>query len=347
MGPLSVTYLMRISPRLVFLSLISVALPAEGAVCIGQNCELLRSVVERTGVPLEAVLGEVQGNIIDPIVDSQGNMASWEGGSLDVTPRGSGGGVKVTLWGGTSFSWIATNSSILGNTFNTTFPTGIARMGGSIELPLTPTTDGIINIGFWHGDPGYGSGAVKGTNEETAARLGGGFRTRLFEGSHTSIFLSSGFILGFRRFSTEYDDGKTMGIRTGLGRIGWNGAEKYSDSVAFASLPATLGGTLKAWDLTLSAEGGGVASYQVGQYYVEKFGPAGPFFGTSGYYNIGLASNGSLEGAQLWPLVRIGLEWNFVGGGSIIGNWHPKLGDRPHHIGAGLGWQFLKQPLNP
>jgi len=332
---------------LILMTFLTVQSPASGAVCIGHNCELLRSVVERSGVPLEEVLRNIQGNIIDPIVNSQGNMAAWEGGSLDVTPRGSGGGVKVTLRGGTSFNWITTNGQILNTRFNNTFPTGIARIGGSIELPITPTTDGIINLGLWHGDPSYGTGLMIGNNEETAVRLGGGIRTRLYEGTSASIFISSGMVVGFRKFSTEYDDGKTMYIRTGAGSIGWNGIEKYSDSVVYASLPATLGGTLRLWDLTFSAEGGGVASYQMGEYYVEKFGPAGPFFGTSGYYNTGLSANGSLEGAQLWPLVRIGLEWNFIGGGSIMGNWHPKLGSRPHHIGAGIGWQFLKQPLNP
>jgi len=128
--------------------------------------------------------------------------------------------------------------------------------------------------------------------------------------------------------------------------MNWSGVEKYSDSVIFASIPSTLGGVIKIWDITFSVEGGGVASYQAGKYDVEKFGPIGPFFGESGYYNIGFSSSDSLKETKISPIVRIGFEWNIIGGGSIIGNWNPKLGDRPHHIGAGIGWQFLKQSPN-
>lgn len=313
---------------------------SSAAICVGKNCELLESIAESKGLSLQSILDNIQGNIVDPIVDSQSRMVTWEGGMLDYSPAGSQDGIKVTLWSGTSFNWTTVQSNFFGRDFRAEYATGIMRIGAATEVALSNSTDLIINAGFWYGDPDYGTGFMNGTNNEKTARLGMGLRHTFLHVGMTRLYFATGVVGGVRHFNTSYE-GSRFFLKTPMGEIGWAGIESYSEEALFVSTPLTAGGNLKLWNVTLGAEIGVRYSYQAGQINIGKFGPVGPFFGQSGFYNIGVASERTVELMQIWPIIRMGFEWNVFSDMSILGNWKPKLASSPHQVAAGVGWKFL------
>jgi hypothetical protein len=113
---------------------------ASSAVCVGKNCSLLEAVTEAKGIPLQIVLDEIQGNIIDPILDSQMTMATWENGTLEFSPAGAPEGLKVTMWGGTSWNNVPVNGKLLGTNYSSEYSTGAMSLGGALEYPLAHDT---------------------------------------------------------------------------------------------------------------------------------------------------------------------------------------------------------------
>jgi hypothetical protein len=267
-------------------------------------------------------------------------MVTWEGGMLDYSPAGSQDGIKVTLWGGTSFNWVSSQANFFGREIRTEYTTGIIRIGAATEVPLSSSTELILNAGFWYGDPDYGTGYIIGTNNEKTARLGAGARHTFLNAGMTKLYFTAGVVGGIRYFDTSYEGSKFL-LKTPIGEVGWSGIESYNEEAVFVSTPLTVGGNLKLWRVTLNAEAGARYSYQVGKISIGKFGPVGPFFGQSGFYNIGVSSERSIESMQIWPILRLGFEWNVFSDMSVLGNWHPKLGSNPHHLAAGVGWKFL------
>lgn len=335
------TYFMRLFTGLIF-ALIFLSSTASAAVCVGKNCELLESIASSKGLSMQSILDNIQGNIIDPIVDSQSRMVAWEGGMLDYSPAGSQNGIKVTLWGGTSFNWVSSRANFFGKEISSEYTTGIIRIGAASEIQISNSTDLILNAGFWYGDPDYGTGFIIGTNSEKTARLGVGTRHTFMNFGITKLYFTAGVLAGIRHFDTAYEGSKFL-LRTPLGEVGWSGIESYSEEAAFISTPLTIGGNLKFWRLTLNAEAGARYSYQIGQISIGKFGPVGPFFGQSGFYNIGVSSARSVDSMQIWPILRLGFEWNVFSDMSVLGNWQPKIENSPHHLSVGAGWKFLSE----
>jgi hypothetical protein len=318
---------------------------SHAATCIGQNCALLEEIALKNGVDLSSVIENIDRNIIDPIVDSQGKMAAWEGGMLDYSASGSDGGIKIFFWGASSFNWVQTQSNFFGRDYKAEYATGIVRIGASSEIPLSQSTDLVLNGAFWSGNPDYGTGFMIGETHEKTYRIGIGIKKTYFQWTGVKIYSSSGLIFGSREFQTAYEGSKIV-LRTPAGVIGWSGIEKYSDSVDYFSIPFTFGAVAKWGDVSLGVESGARYSIQGGTYQVEKFGPVGPFFGQSGFYNIGFSSSSSLERSEIWPIARINLEWNFYSDAIFAGNWSPKIGSNPHHVAGGFGWKFLTINLN-
>lgn len=333
------TYFMRLITRLIFASIFATS-TASAAICVGKSCELLESIAGSKGISLQSILDNIQGNIIDPIVDSQSRMVAWEGGMLDYSSAGSQNGVKVTLWGGSSFNWVFSQINFFGKEIRTEYTTGIIRIGGATEIPLSNSTDLILNAGFWYGDPDYGTGYIMGVNNEKTARMGVGTRYTFLNAGMTKLYFTAGAVGGIRYFDTSYEGSKFL-LKTPIGEVGWSGVESYNEEAVFISTPFTAGGNLKLWQVTLSSEVGARFSYQTGQIIVGKYGPVGPFFGQSGFYNIGVSSEKTIESQQIWPILRVGFEWNAFSDMSVLGSWHPKLGSNPHHLAAGVGWKFL------
>jgi len=321
-------------------ALLLVSSVSHAATCIGKNCALLEEIAMKNGVDLFSIVENIDRNIINPIVDSQGKMASWEGGMLDYSASGSDAGIKIFFWGGSSFNWVQAQSNFFGKDYLAEYTTGIMRIGVSSEIPLTMSTDLILNGSFWSGDPDYGTGFMKGDTHEKAYRAGIGIRKTYLQWSGIKLYSTSGFIFGSREFQTSYE-GSRIVLKTPVGPIGWSGVERYVDTVNYFSMPMTFGAVVKWGDLSLGGEAGARYSLQGGSYYVEKFGPVGPFFGQSGFYNIGFTSSSNLERSDVWPIMRINFEWNFYSDASFVGNWSPKLGTNPHHVAGGLGWKFL------
>lgn len=324
----------------LFLAIFFISSTSSAAICVGKNCELLESIAGSKGLSLQSLLDRIQGNIVDPIVDSQSRMVTWEGGMLDYSPAGSQEGIKVTIWSGTSFNWTNVQSNFFGRDFQAEYATGIIRIGAATEVALSSSTDLIINTGFWYGDPDYGTGFMNGTNNEKTVRLGFGSKHTFLHADITRLYFSSGIVGGIRHFNTSYEGSRFL-LKTPMGEIGWAGIESYNEETAFISTPLTIGGNLKFWNVTLNAEVGARYSYQTGRIDIGKFGPVGPFFGQSGFYNIGVAAERTVELMQIWPIIRMGFEWNVFSDMSILGNWHPKLGNSPHHVATGIGWKFL------
>lgn len=326
--------------RTAFAALL-LASTTQAAVCIGKNCELLDSISSSKGMPLQTILDNIQRNIVDPIVNSQSMMASWQGGILDYSPEGSSGGIKVTVWGGTSLDTIHVSGNFFGASYSAGYRTGITRTGVGLEIPLTETSDLILNGTFWKGPSDYGTGYMEGTSEETNIRIGAGLRKSVFWNDWSSFYFSSGLLVGKRDFTATFS-GVDVRIKTPYGLVGWQGEETYDETVSFISLPASLGGRLKIWDITILGETGARIIGQRGNAKVQKWGAVGPFFGQNGFYNIGLFDQRNTDVIGVWPTARIGLELKTEYDLSIMGNWQPKLGEQPQYFSAGIGVQFLK-----
>jgi hypothetical protein len=314
---------------------------ASSAVCVGKNCELLDTILASKGIPLGVVLNEIQGNIIDPILDSQMTMATWENGMLDFSPAGSPEGLKVTMWGGTSWDNVPVNGKLFGTKYSSEYSTGAMSLGGAVEYPLSRDTELILNAGVWRGPTDYGLSIVRGTSEETTIRLGGGLKHYIERWNSISVYFAGGLILGGRHAKIDFE-GTNVRISMNQEVLGWRGVESYEERAYFFSTPMMLGGNVKIWDITLSADVGARLVSQIGSTQVGKYGPVGPFFGTTGYYNIGISSDRDITTMQIWPILRFGIEWNPISKVSILGNWQPKIDKYPNQVSGGIGWQFLK-----
>ncbi len=314
---------------------------ASSAICVGKNCALLESVTAAKGIPLQVVLDEIQGNIIDPILDSQVTMATWENGMLEFSPAGASEGLKVTMWGGTSWSNVPVNGKLFGTSYSSEYSTGAMSLGGVLEYPLSRDTELILNAGAWRGPTDYGLNIVQGTSGETTLRLGGGLRHYIERHEHASIYFAGGLIVGGRQAKIDFE-GTNIRIVINRDSLGWRGVETYEETAYFFSTPLMFGGNIKFWDITLSADLGARLVGQMGSTQVGKYGPVGPFYGTSGYYNIGVSSDRDITAMQVWPILRFGIEWNPISKVSILGNWQPKIDKYPNQVSGGIGWQFLK-----
>jgi hypothetical protein len=314
---------------------------SSAATCVGANCEILDTIARRNGLSLPMILGAIQGNIIDPIVDTQSKTAAWEGGMLDFTPSGAQGGVKVTLWGGVSWGTVPISSAFYGSSYNSTYINGALRIGSSIEFPVTKDDEVIVNFALWNGPTDFGTGLMNLESHETDVRLGLGLRHFLYRNRWTSFYLGTGIVAARHDLSANYV-GMTINIITRFGSVGWKGTESYEEKITYVSLPTTLGTSVSLYGLTLSLDGTLNMISQSGTVTISKWGPVGPFFGDNGFYNIGVTSSSDVSSTNVWPVARVGLEWNVFSDLNLMGNWNPKIGRYPQHVGAGIGWKFLK-----
>lgn len=315
---------------------------ASSAICVGKNCELLESMVSSKGMSLQMVLNEIQGNIIDPILDSQMKMATWENGVLDFSPSGAQDGIKVTVWGGTTWHLIPVNGTIFNTGYSSSYNTGAMSARGGIEYPLSSNTDLILNVGLWNGPTDYGLGMVEGSSKETIGKLGGGLRRYFERNDFISFYFTGGLVIGARHTKIDFN-GTNIKIATAVGKVGWQGVESYEETSYFLSTPMMLGSSVKLWDITLSADIGARLIGQIGKAQVGKYGSVGPFFGETGYFAIGIASDRDISTMQIWPILRVGVEWNPIQKLSILSNWQPKISDYPNQINGGVSWQFLRK----
>lgn len=313
---------------------------SSAATCVGVNCMLLDGIAQSSGTSLASILGELQGNIIDPVVSSQGKMAAWEGGLLDFSPTGAQGGIKITLWGGITWDTIPTRGAFFGVPYSSSYTTGAIHIGSAIEFPVTNNNEMIGNLTLWNGPSDLGLGRVDMTSEETNVRVGYGFRHFINRNRWTSFYVGTGFIIGRRTLSAKML-GTNVRIGTPFGPVSWQGEETYNEKLSYFSFPSTIGMSLQLRNITISIDGTINIISQSGAASVEKWGPVGPFFGSAGFYNIGVISSANIGSTNIWPIIKLGIEWNAFSDFHILGNWNPKLGSYPQHASLGVGWLFL------
>lgn len=310
---------------------------ASGAICVGKNCDLIDLVARNAGLSLNQILSEIDRNIVDPIVDNQKGIASWEGGMLQFTPRGSEGGVKVTLWGNGAWKHVDINSTVLGASVNFGYYTGNSSLSLGVELPMNKKTDLVLNGSFWSGSSDYGTGISRENMRETSGRFGIGFRQKFYSSEVTDAFLLGGFVIGHRESEMSLG-GTSMSIRHPGGRVTWSGEENYSEKATYVSTPILLGVTFNIPGVSLSASGGGSVIYQQGRIDLTKWGPVGPF---GGYYNVGAVSDRDTSGFTLVPMITLGAETGLERGPSLSVNFRPSLNNSPMGGSVGIGWKFL------
>lgn len=318
---------------------------SHGAICVGVNCELLDSVAKSHGLSLPDILGEIQGNIIDPVVDTQSKTAAWEGGMLDFSPAGAQGGVKVTLWGGASWGTVPVRGEFFGSAYRSTYINGSLRVGSSMEFPVTKDLETVVNANFWSGPTDFGTSVLDVSSRETDMRFGLGTRYFIFRNPWSSFYVGSGVVLGRKDLSVTFS-GTSININSPYGRVGWRGEETYEEKLTYISFPSSVGTSLTFRSLTVSLVGYLNLISQTGTSKVSKWGPVGPFFGVSGFYNIGVSSTSDIGSTGLWPIARVSAEWNIFSDMSLMGNWNPKMGRYPQHAGIGVGWRFLNSPID-
>lgn len=307
------------------------------AVCIGKNCDLIDLAARSAGFSLDQILTEIDKNIVDPIVDSQRSIASWEGGMLQFTPRGSEGSVKVTLWGGGAWRYVDISNTMLGASVNFGYYTGNSSLSLGVELPINRKTDLVLNGAFWSGSSDYGLGISQENMKETSGRLGMGIRQKFYSVGTADAFVLGGFVIGHRESDMTLT-GTTVAIRYPGGRITWTGEEKYSEKSTYMSTPVLLGVAFNLPWVTLSVAGGGSIIFQQGRIDLSKWGPVGPY---GGYYNVGAASERDTSGFTLVPMVSLGAETGLERGPGLTVNFRPGLGNFPMGGSVGLGWKFL------
>lgn len=310
---------------------------ASSAVCIGKNCDLIDYAAKSAGLSLNQILSELDRNIVDPIVDSQRNIASWEGGLIQFTPRGSEGSVKLTLWGGGAWRYVDINSTVFGASVNFGYYTGNSSLALGVELPIDKKTDLILNGAFWSGSSDYGLGLSQEDMRETSGRFGLGVRQKFYSEGIVSAFVLGGFVIGHRESDMTLA-GKTVAIRMPSGRLTWTGEEKYSEKSTYVSTPMLLGVSFNTPWITLTASGGGSIVFQQGNIGLSKWGPVGPY---GGYYNVGAASDKDISGFTLIPMVTLGAETGLERGPSLSVNFRPGLNNSPMGGSVGIGWKFL------
>lgn len=310
---------------------------AGAAVCIGKNCELIDLAARAAGLSLNQILTEIDRNIVDPIVDNQRSIASWEGGMLQFTPRGAEGSVKVTLWGGGAWRYVDISNTMLGASVNFGYYTGNSSLSLGVELPIDKSTDLILNGAFWSGSSDYGLGISQENMKETSGRFGMGIRQKFYSAGITDAFVLGGFVIGHRESDMTLE-GTTIAIRYPGGHITWKGEEKYSEKSTYVSTPVLLGASFNLPWVTLSVSGGGSIIFQQGRISLSKWGPVGPY---GGYYNVGAASDRDTTGFTLVPMVSLGAETGLERGPSLTMNFRPGFGNFPMGGSVGFGWKFL------
>ena len=309
----------------------------DAAVCIGKNCDLIDLAAKSAGLSLNQVLAELDSNIVDPIVDSQRRLASWEGGMLQFTPRGSESSVKVTLWGGGAWRYVDISNSVFGASVNFGYYTGSSSLSLGVEIPVNKRTDIILNGAFWSGASDYGTGLAQEDMRETSGRFGIGARQKFYSTGISDVFGVGGFVIGHKSADVSLD-GRSISIRIPSGRLTWSGEEKYSEKSTYVSTPVLLGVAFNLPWVTLSVAGGGSVVFQQGKIDLSKWGPIGPY---GGYYNVGAASERDTTGFTLVPMVTLGAETGLERGPSLSVNFRPGLNNSPMGGSVGIGWKFL------
>lgn len=310
---------------------------ASAAVCIGRNCDLIDAAAKSVGLSLNQILTEIDRNIVDPIVDSQRSMASWESGMMQFTPRGSEGSIKLTLWGGGAWKYVDISNTMFGASVNFGYYTGNSSLALGVELPVDKNTDLILNGAFWSGSSDYGLGLSQEDMKETSGRFGIAVRQKFYSVGIADAFVLGGFVIGHRSSDMTLA-GTTIAIRYSGGRITWTGEEKYSEKSTYVSTPVLLGVAFNMPWVTLSVAGGGGLIYQHGRIDMSKWGPVGPY---GGYYNVGAASSADTTGFTLVPMVTLGAETGLERGPSLSINFRPSLNNSPMGGSIGIGWKFL------
>lgn len=307
------------------------------AVCIGKNCELIDLAAKSIGLSLDRILSEIDRNIVDPIVDSQRTIASWEGGMLQFTPRGSESSIKVTLWAGGAWRYVDVNNTMLGASVNFGYYTGNSSLALGVELPINKNADLILNGAFWSGSSDYGLRLTREDVRETSGRFGIGVRQKFYSVGITDAFVLGGFVIGHRESGMTLA-GSTVSIRYPGGRLTWTGEEKYSEKSTYVSIPILLGVAFNMPWVTLSVAGGGGVIFQQGKIDLSKWGPVGPY---GGYYNVGAASERDTTGLALVPMVTLGAETGLERGPNVAINFRPGFNNFPMGGSVGIGWKFL------
>lgn len=310
---------------------------ASSAICVGKNCELIDLAAKSVGLSLDRILSEIDNNIVDPIVDSQKQLASWEGGILQFTPKGSESSVKVTLWGSGAWRYVDINNTMLGASVNFGYYTGNSSLSLGVEIPIDKKTDLILNGAFWSGSSDYGTGLAQEDMRETSGRFGVGARQKFYSSGIADVFGVGGFVIGHKSSDMTLE-GTRVSVRHAGGRFTWSGEEKYSEKSTYVSTPVLLGIAFNLPWVTLSVSGGSSVIFQQGRIDLSKWGPVGPY---GGYYNVGALSERDTSGFALVPMVALGAESGLERGPNITVNFRPGINNFPMGGSVGIGWKFL------
>jgi hypothetical protein len=317
-------------------SFLFVTQTAYASVCVGSNCELIDLFARNSGTSLKSILSEIDKNIIDPVIDSQKMIASWEGGMLHFTPRGSESTVKILLWGGGTWRQVTMDGTLLGSRVQFDYYTGNASLSLGAELPLGKSTDLILNGSFWSGPSDYGLGVSGGDMNETSVRGSVGIRQTFFQFGSAKFFGISGISVGQRSADMTLG-GSTIRVRLQKETISWSGEEKYYEKNSYLSIPTLVGISYATPWITFSAAGGTIVIFQSGKIELSKWGPLGPY---GGYYGIGIKEVSSINDSTILPVLNFGAECN-LGNPVIAINFRPSLNSMPFGGFFGLGWKFL------
>jgi len=315
---------------ITFLFLTISSLSWGDAKCIGDtSCKIIGDASVAVGLSLPIILGELDNNIVKHIEENQNAAQADELTRIMYTPNGSTGGTKISLGGSLVLGKEKLRTSVIGYPF-----TYDQKPGSSTPVLIVEwgelQRNHILNLGLKIGPTDYGTGLINLQSEHLILRAGYGERILLLGDEHTSFSLLLGGTYAYSHLSVASSPGSVINAITQYGRVQWEGDEKYSHAVHILGATGLLVSRARWENFTIGLDVGATPTYAWGNNSLSKTGIIGPFFGVSGFFNIGVETSSSVNFFALVPRLNLTEEWEFYPGSTLSLSYGPPLVNHLH-----------------
>ena len=298
--------------------------------CIGDtSCKIIGDASIAAGLSLPIILGELDNNVVKPIEANQNIAQTDELTRIMYTPNGSDGNTKISLGGSLVLGEKKLQASVIGHPFvyeqktGSTTPVIIVEWG---ELHRNH----ILNLGFKMGPIDYVTGLINLESEHLVIRAGYGERILLLGNEAASLSLLLGGAYAYSHLSALSSPGSTINIITQYGQVKWEGDEKYSHALHVIGATGLLVSRMRLKNFTIGLDAGLTPTYSLGYNSLSKVGAIGPFFGLSGFFNVGVETSSHINLFTLIQRLNLTEEWEFTPNSTLSLSYGPPLLNELH-----------------